>query len=87
MESFIQSLLSSEKHSLFPCIIKALTEAATIVARALYTQAGGSDPIQLQNINVDSQMVSLFILMNAILFTSSFFLFQLSLTRLRNLQK
>uniref|UniRef100_A0AAX7SSL8 Nicastrin n=1 Tax=Astatotilapia calliptera TaxID=8154 RepID=A0AAX7SSL8_ASTCA len=37
---------------------KALTEAATIVARALYTQAGGSDPIQLQNINVDSQMVT-----------------------------
>uniref|UniRef100_A0A669DGX2 Nicastrin n=1 Tax=Oreochromis niloticus TaxID=8128 RepID=A0A669DGX2_ORENI len=37
---------------------KALTEVATIVARALYTQAGGSDPIQLKNINADSQMVT-----------------------------
>uniref|UniRef100_A0AAX7SIA4 Nicastrin n=1 Tax=Astatotilapia calliptera TaxID=8154 RepID=A0AAX7SIA4_ASTCA len=35
---------------------KALTEAATIVARALYTQAGGSDPIQLQNINVTQML-------------------------------
>uniref|UniRef100_A0A669FC45 Nicastrin n=1 Tax=Oreochromis niloticus TaxID=8128 RepID=A0A669FC45_ORENI len=35
---------------------KALTEVATIVARALYTQAGGSDPIQLKNINVTQML-------------------------------
>uniref|UniRef100_A0A3Q0S248 Nicastrin n=1 Tax=Amphilophus citrinellus TaxID=61819 RepID=A0A3Q0S248_AMPCI len=36
---------------------KALTEVATLVARALYTQAGGSDS-QLKNISADPQMVT-----------------------------
>lgn len=37
---------------------QALTEVATMVARALYIQAGG-DESQLQNINADRQIVRL----------------------------
>ncbi|XP_006792416.1 nicastrin [Neolamprologus brichardi] len=56
--SYPPNLTPEEQLEYITDAAKALTEAATIVARALYTQAGGSDPIQLQNINVDSQMVT-----------------------------
>ncbi|XP_028284046.1 nicastrin [Parambassis ranga] len=55
--SYPPNLTPEEQLEFVTDTAKALTEVATIVARALYIQAGGADT-QLRNINADPQIVS-----------------------------
>ncbi|XP_068196621.1 nicastrin [Antennarius striatus] len=55
--SYPPNMTSDEQMEFTTETAKALTEVATMVARALYVQAGGAET-QLSSINADSQMVT-----------------------------
>uniref|UniRef100_A0A8C5HU84 Nicastrin n=1 Tax=Gouania willdenowi TaxID=441366 RepID=A0A8C5HU84_GOUWI len=55
--SYPENMTSEEQLEHFPETVKTLTEVATLVARALYVQAGGNET-QLANITADPQIVN-----------------------------